>query len=312
MKKLFRDVIREAITKMATAGIEDAETDAWLLAEYALGITKHKYYMDMQLAISEEEYEKYVKLLERRLNREPLQHITGSQQFMGLEFCVNEHVLIPRQDTELLVEMAMRAVEKCRQSKFGCVNREQSKGHIAKEDMFENADYTTTDKITILDMCTGSGCIAISLAKLCDNVQVTAADISLNALKVARENAKINQVDVSFVHTDLFENIEGSFDLIVSNPPYIPTKVINTLETEVKDHEPLLALDGNEDGLEFYEKISGEAFEYLNENGYLLFEIGHDQRERVSSILRKKSSCVKVYKDLANNDRVVIAGKEEL
>lgn len=287
VKKLFREVIREAIAKMSAVGIEDSETDAWLLAEYLLGVTKHKYYMNMNLEISDEEYDKYNKLLERRLNREPLQYITGKQHFMGFEFCVNEHVLIPRQDTELLVEMALKVV-----------NKKVCQG--------------ITDKITILDMCTGSGCIAISLAKLCDNVQVTAADISLAALKIARENSEINKADVEFVHSDLFENIEGRFDLIVSNPPYIPTKVINTLEAEVKECEPMLALDGNEDGLEFYRKISEVAFGYLNENGYLLYEIGHDQAESISSILRKKICCVKVYKDLADNDRVVIAGKEEL
>lgn len=290
---------------MAAVGIEDAETDAWLLAEYAWGITKHKYYINMQLEVSEKEYEAYAKLLNRRLNREPLQHITGSQEFMGLDFKVNEHVLIPRQDTELLVELAMKAVEKCRQS------RRQSK-EVEENTSVADSNSETRNTISILDMCTGSGCIAISLAKLCDDVKVTAADISINALEVARENAKLNEVDIHFINTDLFEKIEGRFDVIVSNPPYIPTAVISTLETEVKDYEPMLALDGNEDGLEFYEKISAKAFDYLDENGYLLYEIGHDQGESVSSILRKKSSCVKVYKDLAENDRVVIAGKEEL
>lgn len=282
MEILFRSVINETISKMEEEGIDDAVTDAWLLAEFELGITRQKYYMNMQMVISQSEYDRYIKLVDKRCSHIPLQHITGSQEFMGLNFKVNENVLIPRQDTELLVEKAIEVIRK----------------------------YNGTVKV--LDMCTGSGCIAVSIAKLCKNAKVTAVDISEKALTIAKENAAINEVEINFVHSDLFANVKGKYDLIVSNPPYIPTKIIETLETEVKEHEPVLALDGNEDGLEFYEKISQKAFDYLSKGGYLLYEIGYDQGESVSSILRKKVSCVKVYKDLAENDRVVIAGKEEL
>lgn len=287
MELFFRDIIKKAIDILSEEGISDALTDAWLLSEYCLGINKQKYYMDMNIQIEEADYEKYMKCVERRKNHIPLQYITGIQEFMGLTFKVNEHVLIPRQDTELLVEKAMKAVEKIKKSRG------------------------TNDEIKVLDMCTGSGCIAVSVAKFCEKTKVTAVDISMETLRVARENAENNKVEIDFIQSDLFENVHENYDLILSNPPYIPTKVIQTLEEEVKFHEPLNALDGDEDGLSFYRKISEEAFRYLAEDGYLICEIGHDQGDVVSLLLRKKASYVRVYKDLAKNDRVVIAGKEE-
>lgn len=287
MAILFRDVIERAIQVLSEEGIGDAVTDAWLLSEYCLGINKQKYYMDMNIQIEDADCEKYMKYVEKRKSHIPLQHITGEQEFMGLTFHVNEHVLIPRQDTELLVEKAIKAVEKVKRARG------------------------INDEIKVLDMCTGSGCIAISVAKLCENTKVTAVDISEEALEVAKKNACNNSVEIEFIQSDLFENVGGKYDVILSNPPYIPTKIIDTLEEEVKSHEPLRALDGDEDGLSFYRKISEEAFRYLKEDGYLIYEVGHDQGDMVSLLLRKKASYVRVYKDLAENDRVVIAGKEE-
>lgn len=218
----------------------------------------------------------YFALTRQRCGRMPLQYLTGEQEFMGLPFCVNEHVLIPRQDTEVLVEEAIRVIQK---------------------EMPEAA---------VLDLCTGSGCIGISIQSFCSNTQVTAADISEDALKVAQKNAKENQVPVKFVHSDLFKEISGSYDMIVSNPPYIPSKVIETLMPEVRDHEPIKALDGKEDGLYFYLQGYRESVAYLKPGGYLLYEIGHDQGEAVSSYMRENGfDEIEVIRDLAGLDRVV-------
>ncbi|MBQ2401319.1 MAG: peptide chain release factor N(5)-glutamine methyltransferase, partial [Lachnospiraceae bacterium] len=215
---------------------------------------------------------------ERRKNREPLQHILGTQEFMGLEFYVNRHTLIPRQDTETLVELVL-------------------------------ADHKEKD-IKLLDMCTGSGCIAISLAVHGGYQYVEAADISTEALKVAEKNAeKLLQDPIRFRHSDLFGAFDPNadkFDIIVSNPPYIPSDVIEELEPEVRDFEPRSALDGTEDGLFFYEKLAEECGRFLKENGSVYFEIGHDQGEAVENLLRTHGfKDTKTIKDLAGNDRVV-------
>lgn len=284
----LKELINSAILDMQTVGIADAVTDAWLLLEYGLGITRQRYYMDMNMSISEEDADIFRALIQKRLKRTPLQYITGHQEFMGMDFVVNEDVLIPRQDTELLVEKTIQAINKLR----------DKQGQSAK-------------KIRVLDMCTGSGCIAVAIAKLCQDVEVVGADIACESIKVAEQNAKLNGVEVEFVQSDLFQNIKGRFNIIVSNPPYIPTDVITTLETEVRDHEPMRALDGSKDGLKFYELITYAIPQFLEDDGIVLYEIGHDQGESVSSLLRKFYSCVKVYKDLAGLDRVVIAGKDE-
>ncbi|MBE5958555.1 MAG: peptide chain release factor N(5)-glutamine methyltransferase [Lachnospiraceae bacterium] len=287
---LFRDLIKEAIDILQKENIADAVNDAWLLSEYALSINHQKYYMDMNITVDDDQREKYMELVAKRAAHIPLQHITGHQEFMGIDFIVNENVLIPRQDTELLVEKALELIE-------GKSRQLSSEG---QEKEFK-----------ILDMCTGSGCIAISVKKICDEknipVKMTAADISDKALEVAKQNAKMNETEVTFIQSDLFENVSENFDFILSNPPYIPTKVIGELEVEVKEHEPFNALDGLEDGLHFYRLITDEACNLIKENGYIVYEIGYDQGELVSDILRKKTTYVKVYKDLGNNDRVVVA-----
>ncbi len=255
--------------------IEDAELDAWYLLEYVTGVSRAMYFMDMNRELSEEEETRYFGCVATRAEHVPLQHITGVQEFMGLPFYVNEHVLVPRQDTEVLVESALDVLE---------------------------------SGMRVLDMCTGSGCILISLLKLCgsSDIRGVGADISEEALDIARKNAENLGVDAMFLHSDLFSEVEGQYDVIVSNPPYIRTSVIEELKEEVKFHDPLLALDGKEDGLHFYRRIVENSPKYLKKGGKLFFEIGHDQGEDVLRLMREAGfSDVTVKKDLAGLDRVV-------
>lgn len=275
----YEEARKEAEQILKGAEVPDAALDAWYLLEYAIRKIEKKetgrtwYLMNRKESILPGTLLYYQELVSRRKQRIPLQHLTGEQEFYGYPFYVNEHVLIPRQDTEVLVEEALKR------------KREGMK---------------------VLDLCTGSGCIGISIQSFCSNTQVTAADISEDALKVAQKNAKENQVPVKFVHSDLFKEISGSYDMIVSNPPYIPSKVIETLMPEVRDHEPIKALDGKEDGLYFYRRITEESVAYLKPGGYLLYEIGHDQGEAVSSYMRENGfDEIEVIRDLAGLDRVV-------
>ena len=211
----------------------------------------------------------------------PIQYITHYQEFMGLAFYVDENVLIPQPDTEVLVE---EGIELCKNK----------------------------TKIQILDLCTGSGAIGISLAQKIPNGLVKMADISEKALEIAQKNAKENGVieKCQFVQSNLFEKIEGKFDMIVSNPPYIPTGVISTLSSEVQN-EPPLALDGGKDGLKFYRIIAQKAYLYLKSNGILALEIGYDQKESVTKLLQQTGNYTEIYakKDLAGNDRIISCKK---
>ena len=236
------------------------------------------------MVIADEAALKYCEAIEQRTKRIPLQHITGEQEFMGDTFKVNEYVLIPRQDTEVLVEEALKFLRPGK---------------------------------SVLDMCTGSGCILLSLLKMgaekyyMTNVSGTGVDISEEALKVASENARELDVDVKFFQSNLFENIDmdvtGKFDILVSNPPYIRTSVIEGLQEEVRLHDPFIALDGKEDGLYFYRKIVKDCRKYLKDKAMVLFEIGHDQGEDVSNLLKSAGfTNVWVKKDLAGLDRVVV------
>lgn len=270
--------LEEALNKgkeiLETAEIADFELDAWYLMEYVCKMDKSQYYLKSREEMEPEKLQEYEVLLKKRAEHVPLQYITGSQEFMGLEFKVNSQVLIPRQDTETLVEEALKVLE---------------------------------PGMSVLDLCTGSGCIIVSLLKHKEGLIGTASDISKQAILVAKENAKQNQVEAEFVSSDLFKSITGTFDMIISNPPYIPTDVINGLMPEVKNFEPMAALDGKEDGLYFYREIVREAGKFLNSNGYLYFEIGHDQGGRVAAIMEDGGyRNVRVVKDLAGNDRVVM------
>lgn len=272
----FREAIAFGEEKLNTAGIEDAKNDAWLLLTFVCKIDRTYYYVHMDEEMSMEQSAEYESVLNKRAEHVPLQYITGEQDFMGLPFHVNSYVLIPRQDTETLVEEALKVIR---------------------------------PGMKVLDMCTGSGCILISILKNVPDVEGYGYDISKHAINVAKENAKLNGVTATFERSDLFEEVMETFDVIVSNPPYIPTDVIAELMPEVAVYEPIRALDGKEDGLYFYRQIVAECKKYLTANGKILFEIGHDQGEAVSELLLNAGfENVKVIKDLAGNDRVVIGG----
>lgn len=255
--------------------------EARLLLAFVLQVRKEELITIHE--ISEDIYKKYLEIINRRASGEPYAYITGYKEFMKLDFKVDKNVLIPREDTELLVEQVIEIV-----------NQKQNKSGVPAQ------------QLRILDMCTGSGCIAISLAKILENIEATAVDISEKALEIAKENAKNNSVDVQFVLSNLFEKIDKKFDIIVSNPPYIQTKVIEELQKEVKN-EPVLALDGGETGLNFYEEIIEKAPHFLNQNGVLAFEIGYDQALEISNKMKENGfEDIIVRKDLGNQDRVVV------
>ncbi|MBQ2745472.1 MAG: peptide chain release factor N(5)-glutamine methyltransferase [Lachnospiraceae bacterium] len=287
----YRELLLLGEERLASSNIFESKNDAWLLFEHCFQISRHEYIMKMNDSIDGEETIKaYEEMISLRCKHIPLQHITGSQDFMGLTFKVNEHVLIPRQDTEILVDKVLTIVKKMSETK-------------------------SVSDICVLDMCTGSGCISISISKL-GNVSVTAVDISEKALNVAKDNARLNEAsNVSFVKSNLFDelkdnstgNICNKYDIIVSNPPYIPSDVIEGLMPEVKDYEPRLALDGTADGLEFYRNITNESVKYLKDGGYLLYEIGCEQAEDVKNIMAAAGyENIEVIKDLAGLDRVCL------
>lgn len=278
----LREAYEYGQKQLQLAGIVDADLDAWYLLEFVTGISRAMYYLKMQESVAEEHEVLYRKYIETRATHIPLQHITGVQEFMGLEFLVNQHVLVPRQDTEVLVESVLE---------------------VLKPDM------------RVLDMCTGSGCILISLMKLHGTSTIcgVGVDISKEALKVAQANGERIGVKADFIQSDLFENVDGRYDVIVSNPPYIRTAVIEELKEEVKCHDPFIALDGKEDGLYFYRKIVEESGRYLKAGGKLYFEIGHDQGVDVKKLMEQAGfTGVTVKKDLAGLDRVVFGSYNNL
>lgn len=294
----------EAKRRLEKSGIEEAALDAWLLLEHVTGISRASYYADPDREMSPDEWRRYSELVGRRAERVPLQHITGTQEFMGLVFEVNEHVLIPRQDTEILVGQALAFIGS------------------GKVPAAENS------RTRILDMCTGSGCILLSVMHWAESyrqkalrragdtarggekqdiiIEGTGADISPKALAVAEKNARRLGISAGFVESDLFGAVRGKYGMIVSNPPYIRTDEIKDLQEEVRLHDPVIALDGREDGLYYYRRIVRESRSYLEEGGALLFEIGCDQAEAVSGLMSGAGfSEITVKKDLAGLDRVV-------
>ena len=271
----YREAIVLGEKNLQQADIADAKTDSWLLLAMACKIDHTYYYMYIDEEMSEEQVREFEVLIRKRAERVPLQYITGEQEFMGLTFHVNSNVLIPRQDTETLVEEALKVIK---------------------------------PGMKVMDMCTGSGCVLISILKNAHDVEGIGYDISKQAINVAKENAKFNEVPAVFERSDLFEDVvENDFDMIVSNPPYIPTDVVATLMPEVSQFEPREALDGKGDGLYFYSKILEQCKNYMKPDGYILFEIGCEQGDAVSTMMRLAGfSEVRVIKDLARNDRVVM------
>lgn len=280
----IKELLKTSIEDLKNIDIDDANLKAKILLAEVLGKEKEYLLIHDNDELDAKVIDTYNKMIERLKSGEPVQYILNKQEFMGLNFYVDKNVLIPQPDTENIVEEVIAITEVLKKTK---------------------------NELKILDMCTGSGAIAISLAKYVEKTLIYASDISENALKIAEENATRNLVNVVFFKSDVFKNIIPAFqfDVIVSNPPYIETKVIPELSKEVRS-EPELALDGGEDGLKFYREIIKNAKEYLTENGYLVFEIGYDQRESVMTLL-KDNGYKNIYskKDLAGNDRVVVGQK---
>lgn len=274
----YRDLYLYGVEKLNNVGIAEAKLDARLLLEEVCHTSQSDMTLYPDREVDDIQHDSYVNHIEKREHRIPLQQIIGKQEFMGLTFYVNQNVLIPRQDTEILVEEAMKNLH---------------------------------DGMRILDVCTGSGCILISLLHYSNDCKGVGIDISKEALLVAQKNAEKLLPDgkeVVFYQGDLFEALPDmeKFDMIVSNPPYIRSDVIPTLEPEVASHEPVIALDGKEDGLFFYRRIIEQAGKYLCRDGMLFFEIGYDQAEAVSKLMTDKGFIeVNTLKDYAGLDRVV-------
>ena len=269
----LREACREGAVRLRKAGVPEAELDAWYLLEWASGVSRSHYLAYPEEKLGEEQERRFSEGLAKREKRIPLQYITGEQEFMGLSFLVNDQVLIPRQDTEILVEEALKYLK---------------------------------PGMRVLDLCTGSGCILLSLLHFCPEAEGTGADLSRGALETAGRNCERLGIQAELVQGDLFENIEGTFDLIVSNPPYIRRAEIQELIEEVRCREPYMALDGHEDGLYFYRRIAEEAPRYLKPGGLLCLEIGFDQAESVSGLLRDRGfGEIETVRDLAGLDRVV-------
>lgn len=271
-----KEALQCAVELLVNAGVPDAEIDAWYLFEHVTGMNRSAYFLHKEEELPKEQAERLAELSKQRAKRIPLQYITGSQEFMGYSFLVSPATLIPRQDTEVLVEEVSRVAE----------------------------------GKSVLDLCTGTGCIILSLAKMCRLTKAVGTDISEEAIETAKKNAKRLEADAKFFCGDLYNAVPAGerFDILVSNPPYIPSAVIETLMPEVKEHEPMSALDGEEDGLAFYRKIIMEANKFLTEKGQIFFEIGCEQGADVSELLRQNGfENIRVLKDLAGLDRVVSA-----
>ncbi len=278
----YQEVLKQGVIQLEEAGIEEALVDARTLFFSVTGFTLASYYMKATHEfLDEKKIQEFDRLIHLRLQKNPIQYILKSQEFYGLEFYVDENVLIPRQDTEVLVEECLKKLP---------------------EDPLGNGK--------ILDLCTGSGCIAISLKKNRMAYEVSGVDLSEGALAVARKNSERLKIPVTFIKSDLFESLTGTYEMIVSNPPYIESQVIEGLADEVKEKEPRMALDGGGDGLLFYREIIKNSLDYLNIGGWLLFEIGYDQGASVSNLMIQEGFFnVSIVKDLAGLDRVVMGRK---
>ena len=275
----YRECYEKGSRILNEAGIEESTLDARLLLEAVCGTDRNDLLVHGEQPVAPEAEEKYLNWIRQRAEHIPLQQLTGEQGFMGLTFSVNEHVLIPRQDTEILVEEVLKELH---------------------------------DGMRVLDMCTGSGCILLSLLHYSNDCEGLGVDLSAEALEVAGRNVlKVLTPEKAehahFLQSDLFEKVEGKFEIIVSNPPYIASAEVEKLMPEVRDHEPRMALDGTEDGLYFYRRIIEEAGKHLVSSGMLFFEIGYDQGQAVSELMRTEGYCeVQVVQDYAGLDRVVL------
>lgn len=275
----IKQAMIKGVTILKLEKISTPKLKARLLLQYVLKKPRQYLIVYDNQKLTDKEEQEYLKYIELVVQGEPIEHITHQKEFMKLNFYVDENVLIPRQDTEVLVEEVIKIAKNIRAKK-------------------------------ILDLCTGSGAIAVSLAKYLESIQITALDISRKALDVAIANAKNNHIQekITFVESNLFQDLrKEKYDIIVSNPPYIRRKVIETLDKEVRK-EPKIALDGGEDGLDFYREIINKGYEYLKYGGYICLEIGYDQKEEVMQIIKEQKQYTETYckKDLYDNDRVIV------
>ena len=277
----IKELLSKGIMLLEQNNIEDSIIKARRLIQYVLKKTANQIIFDLDSCIKKDNETQYLEYINQIINGKPLQYITHEQEFMGFKFYVDENVLIPQPDTETLVERAIEIVKDAQ---------------------------PITENINVLDMCTGSGAIAVSIAKLCKNIKICALDISDEALEIAKKNAFENEATVEFFKSDMFENISknAKFDLIVSNPPYIKENVISTLSKDVQN-EPHIALSGGIDGLDFYRIIANNAYKYLKYQGKVLVEIGYDQEESVENLFEQTHQYDKIrcIKDLSGNDRVI-------
>ena len=273
------DAIKKGMIELKNENIEEPKLKSRLLIQYVLNETRQYVIVNDMEDLEKNKEKQYFEGIKILKKGSPIEHITHQKEFMKLNFFVDKNVLIPRQDTEILVEEVIKIAKRINAKK-------------------------------ILDLCTGSGAIAVSLAKYLPQTEITAIDISNDALKIAKKNAVSNNVEnqITFISSDMFTNLnEEKFDIIVSNPPYIKTNVIKELDIQVKN-EPYIALDGGEDGLDFYKKIINESYQYLKCNGYLCLEIGFDQKFDVIELIENAEKFEGTYskKDLFDNDRIII------
>ncbi len=277
----IREVLKNGIFELNRYDIQEAKLKAEILLEYELKLSNEKLICLLEEEISSKQMRNFDKNLQKLIQGMPVQYITNCQNFYGLDLYVDKNVLIPQPDTEILVEEVIKIAKKM------------------------------SEKPRILDVCTGSGAIAIALDKNI-KAEIVASDISPKALEIAKKNAMAQKAKIKLVESDMFDKIEGKFDVIVSNPPYIRTEIIKQLSAEVKN-EPVLALDGGKDGLEFYRILTEKSREYLKNNGVLAVEIGYDQKEQVIEIFQKSGFCqVDCKKDFGGNNRVVVGKWREI
>lgn len=276
----IKDILKKSVQILNENNIDESILKSRILLACVLEVNKEYLIINDDKEISEKQEKNFFDGISRLTKGEPIQYITNSQKFMNLKFYVDKRVLIPQPDTEILVENVIS---------------------VAK-----NMQKNCQNELKILDLCTGSGVIGICLYNSLQNVKIYASDISDDALEVAKKNNDLNNTKVNFIKSDLFENINEKFDIIVSNPPYIETEVIDNLSKEVQN-EPKLALDGGKDGLDFYRKIIKQSPDFLNKNGYLALEIGYNQKDSVEKLLKSNNyKDIIIKKDLSNLDRVII------
>lgn len=270
----IHDCLKFAENSLRVSGIESFEYDAQELLSYCLNVTRLNLLINKNLEVGQDCYKRFIQLIELRASRVPLQHITNHSYFYGLDLYVDKNVLIPRFETELLCEKAIEIIN--------------------------------NQELSVLDLCTGSGCIAISIAKHCPNAKVTAIDVSFDAIKITEENAKRNNVSINCIQNNLLDNLENNFDIIISNPPYISKKDMASLQEEVK-HDPQLALDGGNDGTDIIRRIIFDKS--IKKNTILMLELGYDQAELVSNLMKPFYNNIEIIKDYCGINRFIIAEK---